>query len=184
MNSRMLWKKDRGLVNTSTLGLSFDVFCKIGRGGEIVKSILQWRERQFTTPYSTVFQGRRSEEEFTSTAGSSRKEPPPLRSLRPTTFSLSAVLYSADTTVRPSQCQRLNARPWPNQPRKRCQAPGQDVTRVSPSMHTSIAPADELLRSPWSSQVDARSSTTKLSGPGPNTGYALAPLWCRPECYR
>ena len=47
-----------------------------------------------------------------------------------------------------------------------------------------IAPADELLRSPWSSQVDARSSTTKLSGPGPNTGYALAPLWCRPECYR
>ena len=32
MNSRMLWKKDRGLVYTSTLGLSFDVFCKIGRG--------------------------------------------------------------------------------------------------------------------------------------------------------
>ena len=31
MNSRMLWKKDRGLVNTSTLGLSFDLFCKIGR---------------------------------------------------------------------------------------------------------------------------------------------------------
>ena len=28
INSRMLWKKDRGLVNTSTLGLSFDVFCK------------------------------------------------------------------------------------------------------------------------------------------------------------
>ena len=38
----MLWKKDRGLVYTSTLGLSFDVFCKI----VIVKSILQWRERQ------------------------------------------------------------------------------------------------------------------------------------------
>ena len=32
MNSRVLWKKDRGLVYTSTLGLSFDVFCKIGRG--------------------------------------------------------------------------------------------------------------------------------------------------------
>ena len=28
----MLWKNDRGLVYTSTLGLSFDVFCKIGRG--------------------------------------------------------------------------------------------------------------------------------------------------------
>ena len=103
----------------------------------------KWKRKKnlsffFTTPYSTVFQGRRSEEEFTSTAGSSRKEPPPLRSLRPTTFSLSAVLYSAYTTVRPSRCQRLNARPWPNQPRKRCRAPGQDVivTRVRPSMHS------------------------------------------------
>ena len=98
----------------------------------------------FTTPYSTVFQGRRSEEEFTSTAGSSRKEPPPLRSLRPTTFSLSAVLYSAYTTVRPSRCQRLNARPWPNQPRKRCHAPGQDVTRVRPSMHSSSGRTAEV----------------------------------------
>ena len=41
MNCWMLWKKDQGLVYTSTfkLGLSFDVFCKIGRGcAELEKS--------------------------------------------------------------------------------------------------------------------------------------------------
>ena len=37
-------------------------------------------------------------------------------SLRPTTLSLSAVLYSAYTTVRPSRCRRLNAPPPPPPP--------------------------------------------------------------------
>ena len=95
-------------------------------------------------------------------------------SLRPTTFSLSAVLYSAYTTVRPSRCRRLNVRP--NQPRKRCQ------DRMSHAF-VPLALADELLRSRWSSQVDARSSTTKIDQdriPATRSPY----WWCRPECYR
>ena len=49
--------------------------------------------------------------------------------------------------------------------------PGPDVTRVRPS--SSSRRTAEVRRS---SHVDARSSTTKILGPGPNTGYALALL--------
>ena len=90
-------------------------------------------------------------------------------SLRPTTLSLSAVLYSAYTTVRPSRCRRLNARP--NQQRKWCQ------DRMSHAfVPQALAASRRTAEVRRSSHVDARSSTTKILGPGPNTGYALALL--------
>ena len=141
-----------------------------------------------TTPYSTVFQGRRSEEEFTSTAGSDqgRRSEENVNHLHCGRWDLPHFHFQ-------QFCIQLIQQSGPADVNGSTPAHGQinhgkGAMRQDRMSHAfvplCIAPADELLRSPWSSQVDARSSTTKLSGPGPNTGYALAPLWCRPECYR
>ena len=78
--------------------------------------------------HSTVLQGGSSEEEFTSTAGPSRKEPPPLRRSDQPVFTFRSFVFSLYN----SQAQSMATAQCP--PKSTTEkVPGPDVTRVRPS---------------------------------------------------
>ena len=121
--------------------------------------------------HSTVLQGGSSEEEFTSTASSSRKEPPPLRRCDLPHFHFQQFCIQLIQQSGLADVDGSTPAHAPNSTTEK--VPGPDVTRVCPSSSGGRT-AEVTLIQPW--QVDARSSTTKILGPGPNTSYALALL--------